>query len=126
MRQVRDPFATLIDIWRFLGCCMFLYTILVVFHMPGELGFPIAAVCWLLAIPLAIFRRRKVQTNSVSSEPLPYRGAIDCQRCVHLIKAMEHISEYEYRIGTCNITGQEITNMGYPWQCQDFYTGNSE
>ena len=62
----------------------------------------------------------------VTKIPAVYRSYTDCRLCVHLTKNEMKLDDYEIHYGTCNITGSSISNMGYPWQCHDFYTANMD
>ncbi len=82
------------------------------------------------------FQRWKLRNSSSVSRtkpksefkvyPTSYNPIPECRRCVHLTKNEMKLDENEIHYGTCNITGQSISNTGYPWQCHDFYTENMD
>ncbi len=76
------------------------------------------------------FQRWKLSRTKPKSEfkvyPTSYNAIPNCRRCVHLKKNEMKLDENEIQYGTCNITGQSISNISYPWQCHDFYTENMD
>jgi hypothetical protein len=81
---------------------------------------------WKLRNSSSVSRTMPNPDTQIKVIPTGYNPIPDCRRCVHLAKNEMKLDEYEIHYGTCNITGQSISNMGYPWQCNDFYTANRD
>ncbi len=81
---------------------------------------------WKLRKSSSVSRTEPKTDPDLKVYPTSYRPIPDCRRCVHLAKNEMKLDENETHYGTCNITGQSISNISYPWQCHDFYTENMD
>ncbi len=135
--MIDNPIDAYLEVWHFLGSLLYIYLALNFAKLPTAYCFPIAAACWaggLFWYTLASFQRQKPYifgSRDTHVDFPPYEN-MDipevqmCRRCVHLTKDGGWLSEHVQLIGTCNISGQDITNQDCPFECINYYSGNSE
>ncbi len=107
--------------------CPFLWLVLFFLRLPTAWSLIIASGCWLCAIKLSSFQRRKPESRDIdrACHP-PYDRLANCRRCVHFTEDGGWLAEPIQLVGTCNIDGSGITNQDHPFECIHYYTGDGD